>query len=68
MEAQNSLGYGTPSSLNTGASDILAQIAPHKPPATPSRDSATSQSSLVVDYAIPVSPYTGGSTILSLNL
>lgn len=61
---RNSIGLGPYSSLNTAG--VLAQTAPLKP-ATPVRDAASDQSTIVVDYPFD-SANDGGSTILSLNL
>lgn len=43
-------------------------MVPLKPASAPTRNSATTQTSITVDYATPTSTYTGGSTILSLHL
>ena len=64
--ATNSLGKGTPSSLNTAG--VLAQGAPFQPPSAPTKNPATTSASISVDYAMLTGASTGGSTILSLNL
>ena len=64
--AINSVGSGTPSALNSVGE--LAQVPPLKPPTPPTRNSGTTQYSIMVDYAILTGTYTGGSTVLSLNL
>ena len=64
--AINSVGSATPSSLNSIGE--LAQVPPLKPPSSPARNVGTTQTSLMVNYAILTGIYTGGSTVLSLNL
>ena len=64
--AINSIGSGLPSSYNTIG--VRAQTPPHKPPTAPTRNAATSQATVHVDYALLTTPATGGSTILSLQL
>lgn len=66
MEALNSVDYSTPSGLNSGGEN--AQVVPLSPASAPTRDSTSSQTQLVIDYALPTGTYTGGSTILSISL
>jgi len=66
ISAINSIGTGTPSSLNSEGT--LAQLAPHKPPEMPFRHESTTKEALVVNYPTLIDNFTGGSTILSLNL
>lgn len=66
VSAENNLGFGIPSSLNSDG--ILAQVVPHKPTISPQRDSSTNTVQLVVNYPAPIGDLTGGSTITSLHL
>ena len=71
VAAKNLIGFSAYSTLNTLGE--LAQTEPSKPVA-PTRNAATSQTQLVVDYpfsttaAAPAGLEDGGSTIISLNL
>jgi large repetitive protein len=62
VEAMNNYGYGAASPASNGA--LLVQTEPATP-AAPTRDSATTKDSLVIDW---VAPTTNGASILSYNL
>lgn len=66
MRAFNIIGGSIESTLNSYGE--LAQVAPKKPPTSPNRNADTSESILKVDYPMPIGEFTGGSTILSLQL
>jgi hypothetical protein len=71
VSAQNLIGSSTYSALNTAG--VVSQTEPLKPVA-PTRDGASNQIQLVVNYAFstneaaPAGLEDGGSTIISLNL
>lgn len=62
--ATNDIGDSTESAVNTVGENV--QTVPHTPTNAPSRNSATTTSSITVDYAAIAQ--NGGSTILSYSL
>lgn len=59
----NEIGQGVPSVVNSFGA-VVEQV-PHKPMEGPSKNQATTQTSLVVDYKHLVGLENGGSEILS---
>ena len=64
--ASNSIGESPVSDENTITA--LIQALPHKPSTPPTRNSATTDSQLVVDWTSLTDPLNGGSSIISYHL
>ena len=60
--AVNSIGESIPSILNSFGA--LIEMVPHKPPTAPTKNYATTQNSLVIDYLHLVGTADGGSEVL----
>jgi hypothetical protein len=66
LVAVNAIGASTPSQPNSiGA---LVEQVPQKPPVAPTKNAATTQSSLVIDYIHLEGTADGGSQILSYEV
>ena len=66
VTAGNVIDYGLPGPVSTVP--VLAQVLPLKPASPPTRDSATNENQIVIDWALISSPGGGGSAITSYNL
>lgn len=66
VTASNAIGAGPQSTENS--SGALIEVVPHTPTVGPSRNSATTTTSITVDWQSLTGLQTGGSTILSYEL
>ena len=66
LVAVNSIGASIPSSVNSVGAQV--ELVPQKPPVTPTKNAATTQSSLVIDYIHLEGTAIGGTEILSYEV
>lgn len=67
MQARNEVGWSAFSAELSDAQSVQVQVVPYTP-SSPIRDSTTSSTQLVVNWAQISSPQNGGSAITSYNL
>lgn len=66
LVAVNSIGASIPSSVNSVGA--LVELVPQKPPVAPTKNAATTQNSLVIDYIHLEGTADGGTDILSYEV
>jgi hypothetical protein len=66
LVAVNSIGASIPSSVNSVGA--LVELVPQKPPVAPTKNAATTQNSLVIDYIHLEGTAVGGTQILSYEV